>query len=279
MKPLRVALVQLAVEDGRPAANLARVRTLIAEAAPADLWLLPELWTTGYTQSQWPAQAREATPDAADALAALARDTGAWIGGSMISVAGAGLANRFWLFPPHDGAPVTYDKAHLFAPMAEPVHLTAGTGRVAASVHGWPAALSICFDLRFPEMYRLDAVDGAALFLVVAAWPAERVAAMRLLARARAVENQAYLALCNRAGTAADGTVFGGGSLVVAPDGTTLADGREGEGVLTAVLEPDRVDATRAALPVLTARVPGVDTPHPGHGMEPAPQPFGRNTT
>jgi predicted amidohydrolase len=108
-------------------------------------------------------------------------------------------------------------------------------------------------------MYRLDALEGADLFLIPAEWPAERITTMRLLARARAAENQAYAVLCNRAGPAEDGTVFGGGSMVVGPDGTVLADAGAAEETIRAALDPAAVAAVRARLPVFDQRAAGVD--------------------
>ncbi len=266
---LRVALVQLAVADGDPADNLARAGALVRGAPPADLYLLPELFTTGYAHDAWARVAREDTPGAVDALRRLADERGAWVGGSMIAEAdGGGLANRFFLAAPGDagrGAPlVRYDKAHLFPPMGEPGRLTGGTERVRACVGrgagAADAALSICFDLRFPEQYRLDAVSGATLFACVAEWPHPRGETLRLLARARAAENQAWLALCNRVGPAADGTVFCGGSCVIAPDGTVVADAGEAvDAVVVAEVDVGAAHGARAAFAVLPLRVPGVD--------------------
>jgi len=156
-------------------------------------------------------------------------------------------------------APVTYDKGHLFAPMLEDRYLAAGPVRVRATVGEWTAALSVCFDLRFPELYRLDALAGAELFLVPSEWPAERADAMRLFARARAAENQAYLVLCNRTGTAADGTVFGGGSLIVAPDGEIQVAAPAGEQVLAATLDRSVIASLRKDQPLLAQRRPGLD--------------------
>jgi predicted amidohydrolase len=257
---LRIALVQLEITDGDGPANLARAQGVLRNAPAADLYLLPELWTSGYAHATWDRQAQVFTARVLDALAALARERGAWIGGSLITPSGTRLANRFWLLPPDGSEPVTYDKAHLFAPMGEPGRLEAGVERVRASVGGWTAALSLCYDLRFPEMYRLDALDGATLFLVPAEWPAVRAETLRVLARARAIENQAYVALCNRVGRAADGTMFGGGSAVIAPDGTVVAEAGATATVVLATLDAAAVAAARAQLPVFADRVPGVDT-------------------
>jgi predicted amidohydrolase len=172
------------------------------------------------------------------------------------------LVNRFWLFFPDGRPPVSYDKGHLFAPMREDRYLVPGDRRVCAPLDGWTAGLSLCFDLRFPEMYRLAAVSGVDLFLVASEWPAQRAAALRTLATARAIENQAYLALVNRIGRAdTDGTMFGGGSMLVAPDGTIVADaGTTAEGVVIGVAEKARLAQARRDLAVIPLRRPGLDT-------------------
>jgi predicted amidohydrolase len=123
----------------------------------------------------------------------------------------------------------------------------------------WRLGLSICFDLRFPEMYRLDALDGCRLFLVVSEWPGARAGILRTLAVARASENQAYLALCNRTGVAADGLTFDGGSAFIAPDGTVLAEVGTEERVLVRTLDPLQLDGTRGWVDLLRARRAGVD--------------------
>lgn len=256
---VRVTLLQFAPVDGAPAENAERAARLLRAAPAADLFVLPELWTTGYAHASWPTAADAHTARTTETLQQVSDEREAWVAGSMITRRADGrLANRLWLFGPGQ-APVCYDKAHLFAPMLEPEHLTGGNARVHATVAGVPTALSICFDLRFPEMYRRSAVDGAQLFLVSSAWPHPRSETLRLLARARAAENQAYLVLCNRAGTGADGTHFCGGSAIIAPDGTVVAEAGEGEEIVTATLDLATVAAARDRLPVLSRRVAGVD--------------------
>lgn len=257
---MRVAVVQMQVADGDPAANLRRAKELIATQPGADLYVLPELWTTGYAHGSWASVARETTPGVAAEMQALARSSHAAMAGSMISLnAENQLVNRLWVFPPGDDSPVHYDKGHLFQPMDEHLHLAAGRQRVRHSIRGVETALSICFDLRFPEMYRHDAVEGAELFLVVSEWPHPRSATLRALALARAMENQAYLALCNRTGLASDGTSFCGGSMIVSPDGAVLAEAHEAEGVITAEVDAAVVRGMRSAFPVLDLRREGLD--------------------
>ncbi len=257
---MRVAVVQMQIVDGEPVANCQHATALMLAHPGAELYVLPELWTTGYAHDCWRAVAEETTPSLCTQLQELASNQRAAIAGSMISLNGEGqLVNRLWVFSPDGSDPVLYDKGHLFRPMQEHLHLAAGTRRVRLALGGVETALSICFDLRFPELYRRDAAEGAELFLVVSEWPHPRGEALRLLARARALENQAYLVLANRVGPAEDGTQFCGGSMVVGPDGSVLADTAGGEAVIFAEIEAAAVRAQRAAFPVLGLRAEGLD--------------------
>ena len=118
-------------------------------------------------------------------------------------------------------------------------------------------ALAICYDLRFPEMWRRYADAGAQLVLIPAEWPARRVEHWRLLLRARAVENQFFVAGCNRAG--ADGDVeFGGHSAAVDPWGQVLVAGGVEPGLFVASLDLDEVARGRSTFPFLADRRPEV---------------------
>lgn len=258
---LQVALVQMAVEDGRPQENMARALEMLASADPADVYLLPELWTTGYAHKAWDEAADSHTPTAVDRLGAEAQDRSAWIGGSLVSRRPDGrLANRFWLHSPTGDVTAAYDKTHLFGPMGETDRLAPGSGRVRAVLGPWTAGLSLCYDLRFPGMYREDALDGANLFLVASEWPEERKDVLKVLARSRAAENQAYVALCNRTGSGG-GTVFGGGSMLVGPDGEIVCETGGGESVVTGSARLDLVETARRAIPVLEDNRPEQHAP------------------
>ena len=114
--------------------------------------------------------------------------------------------------------------------------------------------LSICYDLRFPELYRRLVDQGAAVFLVVSAWPRVRREAWLLFNRARAHENLAYLFSCNAAGAQA-GQQYGGHSLFVDPLGQVIAEGGDGEEIVTAVVDWARADELRRGFPALEDRV------------------------
>jgi predicted amidohydrolase len=259
---MRIALVQMAVTDGDVNANVTKAEAFIRQIAPErpDVILLPELWTTGYACEQWSALADEATPRVAQQLVSLAGAVGATIGGTMVTRRGDGaLVNRFSLTAPSGEIVAEYDKSHLFAPMREKEFLEPGTARVHVPISAQEgtssktatAALSICYDLRFPGMYRASAHEGAELYLVASAWPEPRCAIQRTLATARAMENQAFLALCNRVGPASDGTTFCGGSMVVAPAGEILLDLKGDEGVGVADVKVRMVTMARSMLAVL----------------------------
>jgi omega-amidase len=255
----KLALVQLCIEDGDAHANLSRAEGILGAAPPADLYLLPELWSTGYGHAVWERAAVDSTPEVVSWLRHIAAQRRATMGGSLISRGQSGrLVNRFWLIGP-SGETAWYDKGHLFSPLHEPAHLEAGRQRTRVRLDSWCAALSICFDLRFPEHYRRDALDGADLFLVVAAWPHPRSAVLNTLSRARAIENQAVLALCNRVGPGTPNLQYCGGSMVVLPGGEVIADAGSEECVVVAEVDSSCVHEAREGMPVLPLRAEGLD--------------------
>jgi predicted amidohydrolase len=246
---VRIELIQLRIADGEPETNLDRAIQRMRGAPRCDLILLPELFTTGYAHDTWQGAAAKHTPSAVKRLSALAIELKMAIAGSMISLNDGGkLVNRLWLVLP-DQRTRHYDKAHLFGPMRERELLCAGTDSLAEDFGDFRAAFSICFDLRFPEVYRNAAIRGSNLFCIVSEWPAPRAEALRVLARARAIENHAYLAVCNRVGVAKDGTEFGGASVVLAPDGAVLADaGTQPDALISAELDASDCRKLREAI-------------------------------
>jgi predicted amidohydrolase len=108
-------------------------------------------------------------------------------------------------------------------------------------------------------MYRRDARDGVHAFLICSEWPLARADALRTLCRARAIENQAYLILCNRTGVASDGLVFGGGSVILSPFGDVLAELGTECGSTVATLDAQVIEQLRQTFPVLPSEQAGVD--------------------
>ncbi|MEU6174865.1 carbon-nitrogen family hydrolase [Streptantibioticus parmotrematis] len=173
------------------------------------------------------------------------------------------LYNTALLFAPDGRLHRVYRKIHRFGfDKGEAALMSAGEDIVTAHLPGPDLTLGLttCYDLRFPEQFRLLVDAGAQAVVVSAGWPARRREHWSLLARARAVESQAYVLACCSAGTHA-GVEQAGHSVVVDPWGEVLAEAGAGEQVLTVELDPARVERTRADFPVLRDRVLGVPTP------------------
>ncbi len=255
---MRVHVVQLSVDLAEPVPDrVDRVSGLVRAQRGADLVLLPELWVQGAFAFPTFAQTAQALDGpAVRALREAARDIGAWLhGGSFVERdADGALHNTAVLIRPDGEVAATYRKIHLFGfDGGETTVLTPGTELVTADVDGTTVGLATCYDLRFPELFRALVDRGAQVFLLPAAWPAPRVAHWRLLAQARAVEEQAYVVAGNTAGEQG-GLRMGGGSLVVDPWGVIVAEAGDGEEVLVADVDPDLVTRTRADFPVLPDR-------------------------
>ncbi|HUW14694.1 MAG TPA: carbon-nitrogen family hydrolase [Anaerolineae bacterium] len=271
---LTISLAQMDCRLGEPEANEAKAEAFITEAAHrgSDLVLLPELWRSGYDLTHGLRYAAPLGTGPFAWLAGLARTHGIWIGSSLLEAREGEIFNTATLFSAEGELAGVYRKTHLFGLMEEDLYLAAGN-RAPLLDLGWgPTALAICYDLRFPELFRRYAVEGATLILLPAQWPRRRVDAWRTLLRARAAKNQLYMVGCNRVGCnragckqpgqsgdpLASGTPFGGHSAVIDPWGNTVIEGGESELLLTAVIDMDKVAEVRAHMPVFRDRRPDV---------------------
>ena len=251
---LRVHLIQLAYgDDESPEERRERVAGLVRAQAGADLVVLPELWPQGgFAYDRWEEQAEPSGGPSVQALSAAAADLGAMVHmGSFVERDETGrLFNTSVLLGADGGVLTSYRKIHLFGfGEGEPKLMTPGTDVVVHDGLG----VATCYDLRFPELFRALVDRGAVALLMASAWPAKRVAHWRLLAQARAVEDQMYVVACNTAGTHA-GVPMGGHSIVVDPWGAILAEAGEDEEVLVADLDLASVAPTRSSFPVLADR-------------------------
>ena len=257
---MRIGVMQMNVVRGDREANRAAVSRLtaqaMAESRPPDVLVLPELWSTGYALEQ----ARElASPMGAEDAAFLgtlaARYHVAFAGGSVLSLRDGAVFNRAQVIDKGGRYAAGYDKIHLFRLMEEDRYLTQGAQTALFDLCGMRCAMAVCYDIRFCELIRKLAVDGAELLFVSAQWPSPRCEHWTTLLRARAIENQMYVAACNRCGTTGQET-FAGHSMIVAPDGTVLALAGEEEAVIVADADVALVRGVRSAIPVFQDRVP-----------------------
>lgn len=261
----KIAALQM-VSGPDVAANLATARRLLEDAARqgAELAALPEYFCLmGLHDSDKLALAEDDGQGPIQAmLAAAARELGLWlIGGTLPikSATGERVRNSTLVFSPTGERVARYDKIHLFAfdngreSYDEGRVLEAGSQPAAFDAGGLKVGLSVCYDLRFPELYRSYA--GSGLLAVPAAFTyTTGQAHWELLLRARAVENQCYVVAPAQGGQHANGRRTWGHSMVVDPWGQVLAVLPEGEGVVTADVDPARLAQVRQQLPALAHR-------------------------
>ena len=254
---LTIALAQMDVRTGQPEANLARAREFAAQArdAGADLLLLPELWLYGYDLERAAERAAPLEEGGFAHMALLASEFGLHLAGSTLERHAAGVSNTCAFYAPDGTLLGSYRKTHLFRLMQEHRYLVPGDHLTLCPTPWGPTGLAICYDLRFPEPFRAMALAGAVLFLVPAQWPTPRIEAWLLLARARAVENELFVAACNRVGKNGE-TVFSGRSCIVDPWGHALVEGDDREHLLIAQADLREVRKARRYLTIYEDRRP-----------------------
>lgn len=245
--PSFAAYLQFDVIQGDIEKNRQRLSELLEELAPptGTVVVLPELWATGFSYGQLPELARR-TPELLAYLTKEAECHGILLAGSLPEneASGTRIFNTLFVSGPQ-GFVGSYRKQHLFGPMQEDRHFSPGNSpQSIVSPFGLLASL-VCFDLRFPELTRLQATQGAQLLLVSAQWPAARTPHWRTLLKARAIENQLFVVACNRCGET-DGTRFGGHSMIIGPDGTILKEAQENTEVGITSLENGQPAQLRA---------------------------------
>jgi deaminated glutathione amidase len=263
---MRVAACQMNSKQDK-AANLASALGLLDRAAEAgaDLAVLPEYLDYLGTDEGAVAAAEPIPGGTSESIAAKARSLGIWVlAGSIHARRGADgrCTNTSLLFDREGRTAARYDKLHLFdiglagqPSYRESASVEGGDRVVAAGIEGVVAGLSICYDLRFPELYRLHALAGARLLLVPAAFTLHTGRDhWELLLRARAVENLCFVVGAGQVGESVPGKACNGRSMVVDPWGTVLACAPDGVGIVVADLDLERQQRLRAELPSLANR-------------------------
>src|SRR5919204_2392163 len=249
---IRVACVQMTSRADK-AANLETAERLVAQGAStgADVVVLPEKWNTIGTAQELPAAAEPVEGgESIEAMSAWARRHGITLVGGSITERREGrekLSNTSLVFDPEGELTAVYRKIHLFdvevgglvyreSEVEEP-----GAEPVVAQSEGWPIGLSVCYDIRFPELFRILALEGARLVTVPAHFTLYTGKDhWHLLLRARAVENQLYVAAAAQFGETLPGRPSYGRSLIADPWGIVLAQAPDEETVISAELDPAR---------------------------------------
>ena len=262
---MRVAVCQLNARDDR-AHNLSVARDLLgrAAAAGAELAVLPE-----YVDYLGPGEtAPKPEPvdgEFADFFSAAARELGIWVHAGSFHETGPDddrTYNTSLVFDPQGGLVAVYRKIHLYdveiagrVSYQESRTVAPGDDIVVTDVDNVPTGLSICYDLRFPELYRRLAVAGARVLVVPAAFMMHTGRDhWEILLRARAIENQCYVVAAGQIGDHEPCRTCFGRSMIIDPWGTVLAQAPDTTGIVTADLDMERLDLIRSELPSLANR-------------------------
>ncbi len=282
MTTLTIALAQIDLVLGNPARNFesARAKIVEAKARGAEIIVLPELWSSAYDLENATAHASALDTGTFAEVAALARENQIAVVGSLLekevadphtpqSVAvsatdpagprgatpsgGARVFNTATLVDARGQRLGAYRKLHLVPMLDEDKFLAGGDDASVLDASFGTCALAICYDLRFPELWRHYALMGARLVFLPSEWPIQRITHWRTLLPARAIENQIFIAATNRVGTS-KGETFGGHSMVVNPWGEILVEGDERAALLLAQIDLDRVAEVRERVPVFRDR-------------------------
>jgi len=249
-KKVFAGFLQFDVKYGDITANLDRIETGLADIAAScgnitsGIIVLPELWATDFAYDMLPELAGE-TPAILKILQKLAAKYQIYIAGSLPENKDNSFYNTLFITG-SQGVTGRYRKQRLFNPMQEDTFFTAGQEEPLPiqTDHG-PIGALVCYDLRFPELLRKQASHGTDIAIVSAQWPAARIAHWRILLQARAIENQMFIIGANRCG-ATDNTVFGGHSMIIAPDGSTLLEAGDQEEFKGVLLDLEMVVAARS---------------------------------
>lgn len=244
---MNVAIIQSDILWGDPQGNRNKADAAIASCPDADLYVLPEMFSTGFC-TEPEGMAETADSETLAWMKSKAASLGAAIAGSVAVMEEGLYYNRFYFVKP-DGSVTSYDKKHLFTYGGEHNHFTAGDRRVVVEYAGVRILLEICYDLRFPVWSRNHGDYDMAIY--VASWPTPRVEAWKSLLTARAIENQCFVVGVNRVGDDPSNN-YCGGSRVIDPYGKIMTACEDGtESVASTEIDMEILEAFRQKFPVL----------------------------
>lgn len=257
----KVAAIQMDIVYKNPERNRLHVEELVKQAMQSkpDVLVLPETWTTGYSENVFHEIHKYAEPENGPTMYALremAVKYGVWfVSGSFPERDGANVYNTVYLIDRSGAIVGKYRKMHLYSAMDENIAFANGKNMPVWSTELGPVAMMTCYDIRFVELSRTYAMRGAKVIFVVSNFPNPKVNHWRTLLQARAIENQIYIVACNRVGAAENCTYFGH-SLIIDPWGEILAEGAEDETILTSVVDLSHVAQVRKTIPMFWDRQP-----------------------
>jgi predicted amidohydrolase len=251
MPAMKIALIQPDIIWEDKKANLDKSAALIERAGGPDVAVLPEMFNTGFSMDAGKLAEREAG-ETDTFLSGLSKKHGInIIAGFQLRGSGEGKPQNIARVYDRQGCTVaTYAKMHPFSFAGEDRHFGPGAGPVLFSLEGVPSSVFICYDLRFPEVFRAVAPMALVVY-VLANWPSDRKDHWVSLLKARSIENQCFVVGVNRAGKDGNGIAYPGRSCVYGPSGSVVCSGGQGEEILLCELDPGEAGMHRARYPFL----------------------------
>jgi len=251
---MKVAALQFDIVWEDRTANYRKVRRFAEKAADAgaDVLILSEMFATGFSMN--PTVTIEVPGgETAAFVQSLAREFNLNIVAGLVLRGNHGLGRNSALTIDREGNDIAlYTKTHLIGILGEGMHHEPGDGPKPFTLGSMRCASFICYDLRFPELFRIIA-DKCTLVFVIASWPDARKSHWNILLQARAVENQFYVVGVNRIGRGG-GLTFSGGTVIYDPLGNIIADGGDREGLIIGDVNSAKVAEVRNAMPFLKDR-------------------------
>ncbi len=226
---ITLALWQSNIISGDPARNLQAIENQAKEASGngANILVLPELCLHGYHKESIQSKPEYHLAGILPRLQSIASGCNLMIAGSFVDTLDTGRANTMVVVDADGNLAGKYQKTHLFKMLNEDKYFMRGNSLTVVDTPFGKIGLAICYDLRFPEIFRAMVRRGAEGFILCAEWPEARINHWKTMLQARAIENQAWIAACNCCGTTGK-VAFGGASAVISPWGEMVcADGSE----------------------------------------------------
>lgn len=259
---LIVAAVQTSPVEGEVEENLRDLGGLINKAADngAGLVVLPEICDIGYNLELIARDARPFPNRSTDFLSAISKKNNIMVVAGLAERKSEGIFNSAVVFGRDGKIVAKYYKTHLcpLLPLNEPVVFKAGSDIFIIDIEGLKIGVTICFDIRFPEVYRRLAGQGAQIIVHPTAFPEMRIDELNICARARAIENQYYIVAANQCGVIG-GIKIGGKSKIIGPDGNILAEAsNNNEEIIYSEINTDEIINFRKNRPIYTSRRPEI---------------------
>lgn len=251
---MKIAVLQLDIVRHSESENIAKARTLISNAEAADVYVLPEMWSSGFTIEAAEVARREEDSPSLAFMLQTARERDCAVVGSLVIEESDGTYRNRMFFVTSEGIAARYDKRHLFRIGGETKRYTAGTERVTVEWRGVRFLLQVCYDIRFPIFSRnrllADKMYDYDVILYVALIPDSRVNIWRTLAAARAAENQAYCVAVNRTGADLY-AVSNGRSVIFDAECNVVAECGTEQQIVVAEVDMQKLKEFRRAFPTL----------------------------